>query len=303
MLSFYPLPGRNVQGMGRRVQHRVVQIVEGLQNRHVHVPVHGYGVIRQLIGLGYDNIIKRAQSIIFTFQSLQRNNNQRKGGRMQCYELRNEILRNMHFFTYAQIKRYGSSFPLALSLLTVQLDELGASTAILALYVIPQPLPPYVLLLHRVISNQYFVPQLAEDLGVFPTGGVDDAVHLVRISRAPLGRIVAARRRDVVDGVLVDGVAQDRRGVEEARDARALGAFDERHGVGDDHRSRPFRLLVPAIGFLPRRIRRRRFGIWWAESVRRSRWCARDRAGGGGNEARGDDEDGDGDEGDGADDG
>jgi hypothetical protein len=53
MLSFYPLSGRDVQGMGRRVNHHVEQIVEGLQYRHVHVPVHGYGMIRQLIGLGY----------------------------------------------------------------------------------------------------------------------------------------------------------------------------------------------------------------------------------------------------------
>lgn len=60
-------------------------------------------------------------------------------------------------------------FSLSLSLLTVQLDELGAATAILALYVIPQPLPPYILLLHWVISHQNFVPQLAEDLGVFLT--------------------------------------------------------------------------------------------------------------------------------------
>lgn len=70
-----------------------------------------------------------------------------------------------------------------------------------------------------------------------------------------------------MDGVLVNGVAQDRRSVKKARDARALGAFDQRHGVGDDHRSRLLQLLVPAIGFL---------------------------------EAYVDDEDGDGDEGDGA---
>lgn len=37
-----------------------------------------------------------------------------------------------------------------------------------------------------------------------------------------------------MDGVFVDGMAEDCGGVEEAGDAGSFGAFDEGDGVGDD---------------------------------------------------------------------